>query len=49
MQVVGIIIFAVLAIFVTWLVIDTVLYTVKKVKQKKAKKKEEEVNDTTDK
>lgn len=38
MKVVGIIVFVVLAIFVTWLVIDTIRYTIKKVQEKKARK-----------
>lgn len=38
MKVVAIIIFSLLALFVTWLVIDTVIYVVKKVKQKKLEK-----------
>lgn len=48
MNVVGIIIFSLLAVFVTWLVIDTTIYVVKKVKEKKAKKKQQEVNNATD-
>lgn len=47
MKVVGIIIFVALALFVTWLVVDTVIYIVKKVKDKK--KNKEIKNETTDK
>lgn len=39
MNVVSIVLFVILAIFVTWLVIDTVIYVVKKVKAKRLKKK----------
>lgn len=46
MQWLGIVIFVVLACFVTWLLIDTIIYVVKKVKMKKAKKVEESNNDT---
>ena len=45
MKVVGIIIFVLLACFVTWLVVDTVIYIIKKVK---AKKQDKNVNETTD-
>lgn len=57
MNVVSIIVFVVLACFVTWLVIDTIIYCVKKIKAKKRAKRggmrldcgEEIVNnDTTD-
>lgn len=47
MQWLGIVIFVVLACFVTWLVIDTVIYVVKKVKMKKAKKLEDKSNNDT--
>lgn len=47
MQVVGIIIFVVLAIFVTWLLIDTIIHCVKRVKEKKARKNKE-VKDVVD-
>lgn len=50
MNVLGIIIFVILAIFVTWLVIDTIIYCVKKIKAKKNKKNVEVVdNETTEK
>ena len=45
MKVVGIVIFVLLACFVTWLVVDTVIYIVKKVK---AKKQDKNDNETTD-
>lgn len=41
MKVASIIIFVILAIFVTWLVVDTILYTIKRVKVKKLKKQSE--------
>lgn len=46
MQVVGIVLFSLLALFVVWLVIDTTIYIVKKVKSKKQSKEEkhEDVN-----
>lgn len=48
MKVVGIILFVALAFLVTWLVVDTVIYAVKRVKEKKANEKKENINDTTD-
>lgn len=47
----AIVVFIVMAIFVGWLVVDTIIYTIKKVKEKKSRKnKEVEVKtDSTDK
>lgn len=42
MKVASIIIFVILALFVTWLVVDTILYTIKKVKAKKLKEQSKE-------
>lgn len=48
MQWLGIVIFVVLACFVTWLLVDTVIHCIKRVKEKKAKKNKEIIdNDTT--
>ena len=47
MQWLGIVIFVILAIFVTWLVIDTIIYVVKKVKDKKKKQKVDVIDNET--
>ena len=45
MKVVSIVIFSLLALFVMWLVVDTVIYIIKRVKEKKKQKVD---NETTD-
>lgn len=45
MKVVSIVIFSLLAVFVTWLVVDTVIYIIKRVKEKKKQKVDNETID----
>ena len=39
MQWLGIVIFVILACFVTWLLVDTIIYVIKRVKEKKRAKR----------
>lgn len=48
MNIASIIVFVVLAIFLTWLIIDTIIVIVRKVKEKKQRDKQKECSNEVD-